>query len=162
MAGKADGRNRVVAPTGLGRQSPGAGSIAAPVPRFPTTRKSVRQFPCLEDPQLRGPWRVGVGSRDALAGGIVLVTMEGTNKPAGTYAPTCRRPEIGAQVHALGLGNADTPDFVTPRDDFFTHPRLPNKLGLPQGLAARDEVPTLRKRGRQRVVRGLPTSSCHR
>ena len=75
--------------------------------------------------------------------------MEGTDQPAGTYAPTCRWSQIGAEMRAVGLGNADTPDFVTPRDDFFTHPRLPNKLGLPQGLAACDEVPTLGKRGRQ-------------
>lgn len=69
--------------------------------------------------------------------------MEATDEPAVAYPPSCGGPQVGAQVRAVGLGDADIPVPVIPGDDLGAHPGLANDPGLLQRPAARDEVPAL-------------------
>ena len=100
-----------------------------------------------EDLQPRGLRGVGIGRGDALAGCVELIAVEGTDEPASAYPASCVWPHIGAQVRAVGLGDAYSPVLVTPGDDGLPHPDLFDELGLRKGLAACDEEPSLGKWG---------------
>ena len=160
MARKAEGLDLMVAPAGLVRWIRVQAPLRRPSLDPPSGEDEAANLLCLEDPQLRGPWRVGVGSGNALAGCIVLIAMEGTDEPASAYAPPRGGPQVGAQVHSIGLGDADLPVLVTPGDDVLPHPGLLDELGLQHVPTARNEVPALGEWGRQRGGRVLPSLGC--
>ena len=65
-----------------------------------------------------------------MARGIKLIAMEGTYEPTIAYSPPCPRPQIGAEVGAIGLRYADSPVLVAPDYDALVHPGHLDELRL--------------------------------
>ena len=160
MAGEAEGLDLEIAPANLVRVR-GQVPLRLPALDPPPGEDQAVDDPRLEDSQPRGPGWSGEGSGDALTGGIELKAMEGADEPAIADTPPRGGPQIGAQVRANGLGDADAPVLFTPDDDVLAHPGLLDEPSLQDGPAACDEIPAFGKRRRQRSDRGFPTLGWH-
>ena len=76
-------------------------------PSIPHQAKIRPETSCISKTRsLRCLWRVGVWRGDALAGCVQLIAVEGTDESASAYPASCVWPQIGAQVRAVGLGDA--------------------------------------------------------
>ena len=115
----------------------------------------------LVDAQSGRPGRSGEGRLDALAAGVELEPVEGADEPAITDLPAGVGTQIGAEMRAIGLGDADVAVVVAPDDDVLAHPRLLDQPGLEQIGATGDEVPALGEGRRRRRDGAVRLPGCH-
>ena len=89
--------------------------------------------------------RFRIWSGGALAGGVELEPVEGTNQPTIANAASRGGAKVGPQVRAGGVGYADATAIVAPDYYVLSHPGPLNESGLQQLTPTRNVVPTLWK-----------------
>ena len=161
MAGKSRGPDVEAGIAGLVRRFSGQVPLRGPSADAPPGKDQPGDVPGLEYPQ---PGRFGRGAKGighALAVGVVFKAVERADKLAITNKPTGVGSQIGPQVRAVSLGDADAVVAVGPHHDVLAHPGLLDELGPLDGRTAGDEIPALGKRGGQRGVRQLRAAIGH-
>ena len=147
----------------FGPADPRAGSIAAPVPGFPTKRRSGPEFPQSRSLATSRTW-AGRRREWRRTGRLHRNQSHGKDRRAGRRI--CALPWL-APDRSLGVDKRPrrhrrARSLVTPDEDVLPHPGLLDKLSLQYRLTACDEIPAFGKRGRQRGVIRLLPSGWHR
>ena len=130
-----------------------------PLPHQANTRPAT--YACVEHPELRRLGSGGKGRGNASAGCVVLEAVKRADQMPVAHAAPGGGSQFGTQVRTGRLSHADAPFPIAPDDDLFTHPGLLNQPFLLYGMAARNEVPTLGKRGKQGDVVTLGATGLH-
>ena len=151
MALEAEVPERRLAP--LGGRGRGRGKVPGrrPAAAAEPGEDEAEDLPGGVDAQSGGLGGRGVGGGDALAGGIELEAVEGTDESAVAHLAAHVRTEARAQVRAHGVGHADAAFVVAPGDDLPAEEGLLDQSLPEKGLAGREEIPPLRER-RQSMI----------
>ena len=78
--------------------------------------------------QFGGSGSGGVRSGNALAGCIVLKSVKRANEATVAHPAADVRAQVGTHVRTYCLSHADATFLVTPGDDFFAQPGLPDQF----------------------------------
>ena len=162
VTGEAQGADLLPAPAGIvGRAAVQTPLRLAPADA-PPGEDQAADLPRLEDPQPGRAGRRRERRMHALAGRVELEAVEGADEPALADAAPRVGAQVGTEMRADRLGDADARLGVGPDDDVLAHPRPLDEPSLAQRLAAGDEVPALGERGRRREDLGLRARGRHR
>ena len=150
-----------VGPVGSGRRRVRQGPLGRPAAAAPPRKDQTQNFAGFEHLQFGGPGCRDEGRGHALAGDIVLETVERADEAAVAHAASGFRPQFGAQMRTDRLGHTDASSPVAPHDNLFAQPGFLEQLLLLYLFAAGDEVPAFRKRKKQGEAVALVSTGCH-
>ena len=119
MPREADAPEFEFGPVGSGRRRVRKVPLGRPSAAAPPRKDQTQNFAGFEHLQFGGPGRRDVGRGHALAGDIVLETVERADEAAVTHAASGFRPQFGSQMRTDRLGHTDASFPVAPHDNLF-------------------------------------------